>query len=133
MDGYFAKKKYSDEVVDLKLHPMTKLRCDANCLFLYTGPPPQRRGPKRKDDGTGKPLWSGRPHHELARLSRALGVPYLDSFGKLSGRIKGTPRSRYYYQGDMHFNPRGYEIWAQAQFEFLTDRKNRLLPESLFR
>ena len=51
MDGYFAKKKYIDEVVALKLHPITKLRSDANCRFLYTGPHPQRRGPRRKYDG----------------------------------------------------------------------------------
>ena len=51
VDGYFAKKKYIDEVVDLKLHPITKLRHDANCRFLYTGPHPQRRGRKRKYDG----------------------------------------------------------------------------------
>jgi len=34
VDGYFAKKKSIDEVVALKLHPITKLRCDANCRFL---------------------------------------------------------------------------------------------------
>lgn len=51
VDGYFAKKKYIDEVVDLKLHPITKLRHDANCRFLYTGPHPPRRGRKRKYDG----------------------------------------------------------------------------------
>ncbi len=51
VDGYFAKQKYIDEVVALNLHPITKLRCDANCLFLYTGPHPQRRGPRRKYDG----------------------------------------------------------------------------------
>src|SRR6266446_1827487 len=51
VDGYFAKQKYIDEVVALNLHPITKLRCDANCLFLYTGPHPKRRGPKRKYDG----------------------------------------------------------------------------------
>lgn len=51
VDGYFAKKKYIDEVVALKLHPSTKLRGDANCLFLYTGPHPKRRGPRRKYDG----------------------------------------------------------------------------------
>jgi IS4 transposase len=51
VDGYFAKKKYIDEVVALKLHPITKLRSDANCLFLYPGPHPQRRGPRRKYDG----------------------------------------------------------------------------------
>ena len=51
VDGYFAKKKYLDEVVSLNLHPITKLRCDADCLFLYRGPHPKRRGPQRKYDG----------------------------------------------------------------------------------
>jgi DDE superfamily endonuclease len=51
VDGYFAKKKYIDEVVALQLHPITKLRHDANCRFLYTGPHPHRRGRKRKYDG----------------------------------------------------------------------------------
>ena len=51
VDGYFAKKKYLDEVVSLGLHPITKLRCDADCRFLYTGPHPQRRGARRKYDG----------------------------------------------------------------------------------
>ena len=35
----------------LKLHPLTKLRHDANCLLLYTGPHPKRRGRRRKYDG----------------------------------------------------------------------------------
>ena len=51
VDGFFAKQKYIDEVVKLKLHPITKLRCDANCLFLYTGAHPRRRGARRKYDG----------------------------------------------------------------------------------
>jgi DDE superfamily endonuclease len=51
VDGYFAKKKYMDEVVALNLHPITKLRCDADCRFLYGGPHPHRRGRKRKYDG----------------------------------------------------------------------------------
>jgi hypothetical protein len=51
VDGYFAKKKYIDEVVALHLHPITKLRADADCRFLYTGPHPKRRGAKRKYDG----------------------------------------------------------------------------------
>ena len=51
VDGYYAKKKYIDEVVGLDLHAITKLRSDADCLFLYTGPHPQRRGARRKYDG----------------------------------------------------------------------------------
>src|SRR5499433_2013342 len=41
VDGYYAKKKYIDEVVRLELHAITKLRSDADCLFLYTGPHPK--------------------------------------------------------------------------------------------
>ena len=51
MDGYSAQKKYIDEVVSLDLHAITKLRSDADCLFLYTGPHPKRRGARRKYDG----------------------------------------------------------------------------------
>src|SRR5262249_46162553 len=51
VDGYFAKKKYLDEAVRLDLHPITKLRCDADCRFLYSGPHPKRRGARRKYDG----------------------------------------------------------------------------------
>ena len=35
----------------LNLHSITKLRHDANCLFLYSGPHPKRRGRRRKYDG----------------------------------------------------------------------------------
>ena len=51
MDGYFANKKHLDEAVRLDLHPLTLLRCDADCRLLYTGPPPKRRGARRKYDG----------------------------------------------------------------------------------
>jgi hypothetical protein len=51
VDGYYTKKKYIDEVVSLDLHAITKLRSDADCLFLYTGPHPKRRGARRKYDG----------------------------------------------------------------------------------
>ena len=51
VDGYYAKKKYLDEVVSLNLHAITKLRSDADCVFLYTGPHPKRRGARRKYDG----------------------------------------------------------------------------------
>jgi hypothetical protein len=51
VDGYCAKKTYLDEAVRLDLHPMTKLRCDADCRFLSPGPHPKRRGARRKYDG----------------------------------------------------------------------------------
>src|SRR5262249_50086926 len=51
VDGYFAKKKYIDAVVVLELHPITKLRADADCRFLYAGPHLKRRGARRKYAG----------------------------------------------------------------------------------
>jgi DDE superfamily endonuclease len=51
VDGYYAKKKYIDEVASLHLHAITKLRSDADCVFLYTGPHPKRRGARRKYAG----------------------------------------------------------------------------------
>jgi hypothetical protein len=51
VDGYFAKQKYIDEVCRLDLEAITKLRSDANCQFLFTGPHPHRRGRRRKYAG----------------------------------------------------------------------------------
>jgi hypothetical protein len=51
VDGSYAKKKDIDEVVSLGLHAITKLRSDAACVLLYTGPHPKQRGAKRKYDG----------------------------------------------------------------------------------
>src|SRR4030095_2968995 len=38
VDGYYAKKKYIAAVVSLQLHAITKLRSDADCVFLSTAP-----------------------------------------------------------------------------------------------
>jgi hypothetical protein len=51
VDGSSAKKQDSDEVVHLDLHAITKLRSDADGVFLSPGPHPKRRGARRKDDG----------------------------------------------------------------------------------
>ena len=73
VDGYFAKKKYLDAVVDLRLHPMTKLRGDADGRFLFTGPHPKRRGAHRKDDG--KVHWQDLSRVEaLGTLAEAIQV-----------------------------------------------------------
>lgn len=49
-DGFYAKQKYIDGVRACHLHIITKLRCDADLRFLYTGPR-QRRGRPRLYDG----------------------------------------------------------------------------------
>jgi hypothetical protein len=79
------------------------------------------------------PAWSDRPHRELAALALELGVPYLDAFTALRPVVEGTPQEVYYYRLDMHFNPRGYERWAEAHIEFLLDPRVGVLPPELYR
>lgn len=50
-DGYYAKKKYVDGVVDLGLEAVTKLRNDANMRFRYTGARTGQRGRPKVYDG----------------------------------------------------------------------------------
>src|SRR5262247_1785693 len=66
VDGYYAKKKYMDEVVSLNLHAITKLRSDADCVFLYTGPHPKRRGARRK--------YAGKVNFQALHRFEALGT-----------------------------------------------------------
>jgi lysophospholipase L1-like esterase len=79
-------------------------------------------------DGSEPPPWSSRPHAEIARVAAENDVPFLDAFEALAPVIRGTPQDRYYYRGDMHFNPDGYALWADAHLAFLTEKRNGLLP-----
>lgn len=82
--------------------------------------------------GIGKPGSSARPHKEIAGVAAQCGVPYHNAFEDLKPLITGTPQTQYYYAGDMHFNPRGYKIWADAQYKFLSDSSNHLLPAGFY-
>ena len=64
--GYYAKKKYLDEVVRLDLHAITSLRSDAACVFLYTGPHPKRRGARRQ--------YAGKVNYQALSRFEALGT-----------------------------------------------------------
>lgn len=50
VDGAYAKEGFVTGAVNLKLHVISKLRCDANLRFLYTGEQ-KARGRRRKYDG----------------------------------------------------------------------------------
>ena len=79
-----------------------------------------------------QPKWSSRPHQELAKVALQNGAAYLNSFEELKPYISGTQHHHYYYKHDGHFNPRGYEIWANAHIEFLMNSKNQLLPQGFY-
>lgn len=50
-DGWYAKKKYVDAVLAQGLHLVTKLRCDANMRFRYTGRRTGKQGRPKTYDG----------------------------------------------------------------------------------
>jgi hypothetical protein len=66
VDGYLAKKQDLDEAVRLNLHPMIKLRCDADCRFLSPGPHSKCRGARRK--------YGGKVNVQDLRLFASLGI-----------------------------------------------------------
>lgn len=52
LDAYFAKREFIDRVcTQTGLHIITRLRCDANCNYLYNGPKSQTKGAPKKYDG----------------------------------------------------------------------------------
>ena len=79
-------------------------------------------------DDSGRTEWSLRPHREIERCAREKGVAYLDSPASLTPLFRGTPQHHYYYRGDIHLNPRGNRLWAEAHIRAILDPKNHLLP-----
>lgn len=51
VDGYFMKKTFIDPVLLLRLEVITRMRPDANLLYLYNGPQNPGRGRKRSYAG----------------------------------------------------------------------------------
>jgi len=64
-------------------------------------------------------LWSLRPMQDLSIMSREEGVPFLDPSEGIKKHLGAQSLDSIYIPGDMHFNTRGYRIWADVQLEFL--------------
>ncbi len=47
-DGYFSKKPFTDQIVSLEMHLISRLRDDADLKYLYKGPPTGEKGRPRK-------------------------------------------------------------------------------------
>jgi len=76
----------------------------------------------------GKSVWSIQPHREIKQLAESLGVIYLDSYNGLKSALVGSQQDEFYYRNDMHFNPRGYRLWAKLHLDLLEDPSNKLIP-----
>jgi hypothetical protein len=83
-------------------------------------------------EGSGRTRWSSRPHEEIRRIAEEERVAYLDSYESLAPRLLGSRQSDFYYAGNMHFNPRGNALWAEAHIRAFLDERNRLLPETAY-
>ncbi|MDD5195495.1 MAG: hypothetical protein PHQ96_07490 [Candidatus Omnitrophica bacterium] len=81
----------------------------------------------------GQRVWSIRPHQEIRNIAQKAGIPYLDSVGFLEPYIKNSKQSEYYYKNNMHYNPRGYKLWAKAHIQALLAPDNRLLPDFVYK
>ena len=77
-DGAYAKKKYTDGVVEAGLQLVTKLRNDANMRFRYTGPRTGKQGrPKTYD---GKVDWQDLSRFDKVALSTLDAEPGVEGY-----------------------------------------------------
>ncbi|MBF0483208.1 MAG: hypothetical protein HQL25_00730 [Candidatus Omnitrophica bacterium] len=79
-----------------------------------------------------KPKWSLRPFSVIKDAAERTGAFYLDSYSPLLPLLKDTPQNMFYYENDMHFNPKGNALWAIIHAEMFIDPKNKLLPEKAY-
>lgn len=119
-----------DRTLDMLLRVIDLCRQNGVKIML-TSVPHYNQYAKRTDEPR-KTVWSNRPHYAIEDLARRQNVPYLNSYEALRPYIQGTSQTKYYYHGDMHFNTRGYELWAKSQTNFLLQKKNALLPDSYY-
>ena len=130
VDGSFANAAFIDGITTLNKDVVGKLRCDANCRYLYTGPKREGRGRQKTYDGKvnwqdlsrfdcagsdeGVTLYSGLLNH--ISFSRTLKVVVLIK------QAKGqTPCYVILFSTDETLNP--WQIYryykARFQIEFL--------------
>ena len=63
--------------------------------------------------------WSLQPMNDIAAVCAEEGVPFLNPIDAFKQKLGNTPPSDIYIPNDMHFNPKGYRMWAEIQLEFL--------------
>jgi|GEM_PF-1664914 len=74
--------------------------------------------------------WSDKPHTVLEHTLRTHKHAYfLNSYQALKPFVDNTDPDVYYFKKDVtHLNTEGNKIWADAQFEFIKQHLNELLP-----
>ena len=73
-----------------------------------------------------RPVWSTQPHKEIQELCEKHDVLFFDAHEALRSDIEGSERTDFYYYGDMHFNPKGYQIWGKKHISFIQQNSTEL-------
>ena len=68
--------------------------------------------------------WSTQPMSDVEAIATSEGVPFFNTIDDFKKRLGTTPPEEIYIPADMHFNPKGYRMWAEIQLEHL----NRIAP-----
>lgn len=63
--------------------------------------------------------WSLQPMNDIAAVCAQENVPFLNPVEAFKQKLGSTPPQEIYIPGDMHFNSKGYRMWAEIQLEFL--------------
>ncbi len=110
VDTYFEQKDYIDRILQqTKLSIITRLRCDANCKYIYNGPARKGKGVSTKYDG--KVDWkTPNPNH--------FKLYYQDEFVKVYDAIlyciflKRKARVSFCQNLDAEFKVKSYKIYV---------------------
>ena len=63
--------------------------------------------------------WSLQPMDDIAAVSARENVPFLNPVEAFKQKLGSTSPQEIYIPNDMHFNSKGYRMWAEIQLEFL--------------
>jgi lysophospholipase L1-like esterase len=56
---------------------------------------------------------------DIAAVSARENVPFLNPVEAFKQKLGSTSPQEIYIPNDMHFNSKGYRMWAEIQLEFL--------------
>ena len=74
----------------------------------------------------GKGRFSTKAFEAIRETTEQAGGSYFDSFTAIQGRVPANEIAAYYIDRDMHFNRRGYRLWAEEQARFLESKWQEL-------
>ena len=104
--------------------------CEQEGIRLMITGVPHR--PQLGISASGTSEWSNRPHEALDLFAAKHAAAYLDGIEAMKPHVRDMPKERFYYRGDIHMNPHGYEAWGAAHIDFFANPVNELLPSVAF-